>query len=111
MPRRRAPHQSDATDPGCVKTHTSAKCRKNNSPTRHRTPRVQYDLTLRDAIDQRRYFYVRRERWSFRTAKTHLRHHEAALRDFFHTRPQAVARVRVAELTWNLEPAGSLVMD
>jgi hypothetical protein len=68
-----APHQSDATDPGCVKTHTSAKCRKHNSPARHRTSRVQYDLTLRDAIDQR-YFYVRRERWSFRTAKTHLGH-------------------------------------
>src|SRR5258708_38965675 len=56
-------------DPGCVKTHTSAKCRKHNSPARHRTSRVQYDLTLRDAIDQR-YFYVWRARWSFRTAKT-----------------------------------------
>jgi hypothetical protein len=33
---------------------------------------VQYDLTLRDAIDQR-YFYVWCERWSFRTAKTHAR--------------------------------------
>src|SRR5262249_40398360 len=31
--------------------------------------RVQYDLTLRDAIAQR-YFYVWRERRSFRTAKT-----------------------------------------
>jgi len=30
---------------------------------------VQYVLTLRDAIDQRD-FYVWRERWSFRTAKT-----------------------------------------
>jgi hypothetical protein len=30
-------------------------------------------LTLRDAI-ARRYFYVWRDRWSFRTAKTHLRH-------------------------------------
>jgi hypothetical protein len=30
---------------------------------------VQYDLTLRDAI-ARRYFYVWRDRWSFRTAKT-----------------------------------------
>src|SRR5260370_20333825 len=47
--------QSDVIDPACVKTHTSAKCRKHNSPARHRTPRVQYDLTLRDAIDQR-YF-------------------------------------------------------
>src|SRR5215470_14430655 len=59
--------------PGCVKTHTSAKCRKHNSPARHPTSRVQYDLTLRDAIAQR-YFYVWRERRSFRTAKTHLRH-------------------------------------
>src|SRR6266404_5610121 len=63
-------------DPGitpCVKTHTSAKCRKHNSPARHRTSRVQYDLTPTDAIAQR-YFYVWRDRWSFRTAKTHLRH-------------------------------------
>src|SRR6266536_2901709 len=61
------------SDPGCVKTHTSAKCRKHNSPARHRTSRVQYDLTLSDAI-VRRYFYVWRDRWSFRTAKTHLGH-------------------------------------
>src|SRR3989449_7452738 len=60
-------------DPGCVKTHTSAKCRKHNSPARHRTSHVQYDLTPRDAI-ARRYFYVWRDRWSFRTAKTHSRH-------------------------------------
>src|SRR5215831_18320431 len=58
-----------AFDPGCVKTHTSSKCRKHNSPARHPTSRVQYDLTLRDAIAQR-YFYVWRERRSFRTAKT-----------------------------------------
>src|SRR5215475_12592173 len=57
----------------CVKTHTSAECRKHNSPVRHRTSRVQYDLTLRDAI-ARRYFYVWRDRWSFRTAKTLNRH-------------------------------------
>jgi hypothetical protein len=63
----------DANDRPCVKTHTSAKCRKHNSPARHRTSRVQYDLTLRDAI-ARRYFYVWRVRWSFRTAKTHSRH-------------------------------------
>src|SRR6266404_1318079 len=69
MRRPPAPYRSDVIDPGCVKTHTSAKSRKHNSPARHRTSRVQYDLTLRDAIDQR-YFYVRRERWSFRTAKT-----------------------------------------
>jgi hypothetical protein len=56
-------------DPGCVKTHTSAKCRKNNSPTRHRTPRVRYDLTLRYAIAPR-CFYVSGEHWSFHTTKT-----------------------------------------
>src|SRR5215831_9429892 len=61
------------SDPGCVKTHTSAKCRKHNSPARHPTSRVQYDLTLRDAIAQR-YFYVWRERRSFRTAKTQSGH-------------------------------------
>jgi len=60
---------SIANDRPCVKTHTFAKCRKHNSPTRHRTSRVQYVLTLRDAIDQRD-FYVWRERWSFRTTKT-----------------------------------------
>ena len=30
------------SDPGCVKTHTSAKCRKHNSPARHRTWRVLF---------------------------------------------------------------------
>src|SRR6266481_6410120 len=55
-------------DRACVKTHTSAKCRKHNSPARHRTSLVQYDLTPTDAIAQR-YFYVWRDRWSFRTAK------------------------------------------
>src|SRR5207249_11832750 len=64
-------------DRACVKTHTSAKCRKHNSPARHRTSRVQYDLTLRDAIAQR-YFYVRNERRSFRTAKTQSGHERAA---------------------------------
>src|SRR6266478_6914692 len=66
--RTRRDGGNDVNDPGCVKTHTSAKCRKHNSPARHRTSRVQYNLTLRDAIDQR-YFYVWRARWSFRTAK------------------------------------------
>jgi hypothetical protein len=59
-------------DPGCVKTHTSAKCRKNNSSTRHRAPRMQYSLTLRCAISPR-CFYVYDERWSFHTTKTDLR--------------------------------------
>src|SRR5262245_28501055 len=39
--------ETDAADPGCVKTHTVAKCRKNNSPGRHHASRVQYDLILR----------------------------------------------------------------
>src|SRR5262245_61340974 len=67
-----------ANDRPCVKTHTSAKCRKHNSQARHRTSRVQYDLTLRDAI-ARRYFYVWRDRWSFRTAKTHQRHRATSI--------------------------------
>src|SRR5258706_10119825 len=60
----------DAFDPGCVKTHTVAKCRKNNSPGRHHASRVQYDLTLRYAIPSRS-FYARSKGWSFYTAKTH----------------------------------------
>src|SRR5215475_5040638 len=68
-----APRAPSIHDRPCVKTHTSAKCRKHNSPARHRTSRVQYDLTVSDAI-ARRYFCVWRDRWSFRTAKTHKRH-------------------------------------
>jgi len=30
-------------DPGCVKTHTSAKCRKYNSPTRYQVVCTQHD--------------------------------------------------------------------
>jgi hypothetical protein len=33
-------------DPGCVKTHTSAKCRKYNSLIWHQAVCAQYDLTL-----------------------------------------------------------------
>jgi hypothetical protein len=61
---------SVANDPGCVKTHTSAKCRKYISLKRHRTSRAQYDLTLRFAIALR-CFYLSGEHWSFHTAKTH----------------------------------------
>ena len=45
--KRTSPGQAkiDANDPGCVKTHTLAKCRKYNSPTRLRAARGQYDLT------------------------------------------------------------------
>jgi hypothetical protein len=66
-------HCKTEFDPRCVKTHTSAKCRKDNSPTRRRTPRVQYDLTLRYAIASKR-FHVCSKRWSFYTAKTHSGH-------------------------------------
>jgi hypothetical protein len=56
-------------DPGitpCVKTHTIAKCRKYNSPTRYRTSCAQHDSTPWCAISSR-CFYVRGGRWSFRT--------------------------------------------
>jgi hypothetical protein len=65
--------RNDAIDPACVKTHTSAKCRKYNSPTRYRTSCAQHDSTPWCAISSR-CFYVRGGRWSFRTAKTQLRH-------------------------------------
>src|SRR6266567_6819000 len=63
-------------DPGitpCVKTHTVAKCRKNNSPGRHHASRVQYDLTLRYAIPSRS-FYACSKGWSFHTTKTRSGH-------------------------------------
>src|SRR5215467_3315661 len=44
-------------DPGCVKTHTSAKCRKYNSPTRYRAESTQDDQTSCRAIPQR-FFYA-----------------------------------------------------
>src|SRR5262245_44721640 len=47
-----------AFDPACVKTHTSAKCRKYNSPTRYRTSCTQHDSTPCCAISSR-CFYVR----------------------------------------------------
>jgi hypothetical protein len=57
-------------DLGCVKTHTSPKCGKYNSPTRHRSVGAQYGLTPRRAIASR-FSHARGERWSFYTAKTH----------------------------------------
>src|SRR6266478_2642560 len=65
------------SDPGCVKTHTVAKCRNNNSPGRHHASRVQYDLTLRYAIPSRS-FYARSKGWSFYTAKTPTGHERAS---------------------------------
>ena len=41
-------HAMTELDPACVKTHTSAKSRRYNSPTRYRTPRAQ-QLRLHDA--------------------------------------------------------------
>ena len=43
---------SAAFDPGCVKTHTSAKCRKYNSLKRHQSVCAQYDLTRRTGREQ-----------------------------------------------------------
>ena len=48
--RGKSGHAPDITamtgfDPACVKTHTSAKCRKYNSPTRYRTSCAQHDST------------------------------------------------------------------
>src|SRR5437899_8928896 len=66
-------HRTTEFDPACVKTHTIAKCRKYNSPTRYRTSCAQHDSTPCCAISSR-CFYVRGGRWSFRTAKTHFGH-------------------------------------
>jgi hypothetical protein len=55
-------------DPGCVKTHTVAKCRKNNSRGRHHASHVQYDLTPRYTIPSRS-FYARSKAWSFYTSE------------------------------------------
>jgi hypothetical protein len=92
-------------DPGCVKTHTSAKCRKHNSPARHRTSRVQYDLTLTDAI-ARRYFYVWRDRWSFRTAKTQTGRAETLTDTRAASGDQSLARLELDQC-WLSHPAFS----
>src|SRR6266487_3405001 len=73
-----APRAPSIHDPACVKTHTIAKCRKYNSPTRYRTSCAQHDSTPCCAISSR-CFYVRGGRWSFRTAKTHNRHARLSL--------------------------------
>src|SRR5262249_30220768 len=53
MTRRPLVHRQVTNDPGCVKTHTSAKCRKYNSPTRHRTSRAQhhFDSMMRNFFE------------------------------------------------------------
>ena len=78
--RRKSGRAADITgmtesDPACVKTHTIAKCRKYNSPTRYRTSCAQHDSTPWCAISSR-CFYVRGGRWSFRTAKTRTGHRQ-----------------------------------
>src|SRR5262245_21157555 len=78
-----------AFDPACVKTHTSAKCRKYNSPARYRTSCAQHDSTPWCAISSR-CFYVRGGRWSFRTAKT-LNGHQSTAVDGFLAVPFNVA--------------------
>jgi hypothetical protein len=57
----RAADEGAGFDPGCVKTHTSAKCRKYNSPVWDRAVLAQYDLTLmmRNFFE---IFYARNER-------------------------------------------------
>src|SRR5262249_15111370 len=60
-------------DPGCVKTHTSAKCRKYNSPTGGRAVCAQHDLAFMMRNSQR-CFYERGRLESFHTAKTRNRH-------------------------------------
>src|SRR5262249_26099202 len=71
--RTRRDGRNDVNDPACVKTHTIAKCRKYNSPTRYRTSCAEHDPTPWCAISLR-CFYVRGGRWSFRTAKTRSGH-------------------------------------
>jgi hypothetical protein len=48
-------------DPGCVKTHTSVKCRKYNSLKQHRSICAQYNLTF--YAQSLRYFSTRAARF------------------------------------------------
>src|SRR4030088_1279154 len=45
---------------GCVKTHTSAKCGKYNSPTRYRAICAQHDLALMMRNDSNMFLRARR---------------------------------------------------
>ena len=54
-------------DPGCVKTHTEKRCRKNNSLAGRRTTPAQYDLTL-TGCNYFKMFYACEARRSFHTA-------------------------------------------
>src|SRR5262245_60472740 len=64
--------RTSAFDPGCVKTHTSAKCGKYNSPIPSEAVGVQHDLTLRMRTSSE-VFYARSGRPSFHTTKTRSR--------------------------------------
>ena len=60
-----------------VKTHTSAKCKKYNSPARRCAARPQHDLTL-TTRNSSEIFYARGRRLSFHTAKTQGGHRPRA---------------------------------
>ena len=62
-----------AHDPGCVKTHTLAKCEKYNSPIRCRAEGAQHDLTL-TARNSSEICYACGDRVGFYAAKTHTGH-------------------------------------
>src|SRR5262245_5679395 len=68
---------SSGRDPGCVKTHTSTKCGKYNSPTLYGAVGAQHDLTL-GMRPSSEMFYARRRRASFHTAKTRSGHQSSA---------------------------------
>jgi hypothetical protein len=60
-------------DLGCVKTHTSPKCRKYGSLIRYRALGAQYDSALLMAIAPGS-FHALGNCWSFHTAKTRSGH-------------------------------------
>src|SRR5262245_54699299 len=68
-----APSKVSDSDPGCVKTHTSEKCRKFLSPNRAQAAHPQHGLTptMRNCFE---IFYVRDERGSFHPAKPQSGH-------------------------------------
>jgi hypothetical protein len=74
MNSRVASAKSVEIDLACVKTHTSAKCKKYNSPVRRCAARPQHDLTL-TTRNSSEIFYARGRRSSFHTAKTQSGHY------------------------------------
>jgi hypothetical protein len=57
-------------DLGCVKTHTSPKCRKYGSPSQYRSASAQYYSALMRG-NCAGIFYALGDCWIFHTAKTH----------------------------------------